>query len=378
MLLYITAEDVFGDAAPERRRPRAPEGLPATLSALYDRGMRHHQRPFALLGAEKDELEGTPDWKLDRLVIRIALYCREKMGLEPGTRAAVFGPLGWLWPAAEFAIQGFSAVSVGIEHDLEEAALVGALRDAQPRVIFATDGASAARILELRAQGLLTETTLVVEDAGSPSGEVFPLGQLLQLGGTLDTAERAQAFRMMCRGARPESEALWHVHAGGIERLTHAQGMERVAARLRSRPPAVGDVVYLQPPRVTLDGRLALATFLGDGLTEAVLARDGAATDEVAGLRPHGMRVAAEWLEATCRGRGPRWPGGLDRRRARRRLQTVLGNRLRWVETERPVDGSTVAALAAVGVTASGEGESESRCARVRGGDDGVVAPATG
>jgi acyl-CoA synthetase (AMP-forming)/AMP-acid ligase II len=243
MRLYITAEDVLGGAAPERRRPLHVQGLPATLPALYDRGMRHHERRFALLRAEADELEGTPDWRLDRLVIRIALYCREKLGLEPGTRAAVFGPLGWLWPAAEFAVQGFSAVSVGIEHDLEDAALVDGLRSAQPRVIFSTDGASAARIRELQAQGLLTKTALVAAYPGPPAGEVRPFGQVLELGGTLDTAERAQAFRMMSRDARPDSEALWHVHAGGIERLTHAQAMERVAARLRSRPPAAGDVV---------------------------------------------------------------------------------------------------------------------------------------
>jgi hypothetical protein len=128
---------------------------------------------------------------------------------------------------------------------------------------------------------------------------------------------------------------------------------------------------------VTLDLRLALATFVGDGLTEAVLGRDGAAKDEVPWLRPHGMRVAGDWLEAACRGLGPRWPVGLDRRRARRRLQAVLGDRLRWVETERPVGDDTVAALAAAGAAVSGTRGLGSRLA-LTGGEDGLVAPATG
>jgi hypothetical protein len=314
--------------------------------------MRHHQRRFALVRPQGDGLAGDPDWKLDRLVIRIALYCREKLGLEPGSRAAICGPLGWLWPAAEFAIQGFSAVSVGIDPDLEDAALAAALVDAEPRVVFSTDGATASRIRGLRAQGLLPDMAHVAVDPGdgSSAGEDLSLGHVLDLGGTFDTPERAQAFRMMCRGAQPDREALWHVHAGGIARLTHVQAMEQIVARLHARPPAPGDVVYLQASRVTVAGRLALFAFVGDGLTETVFGRAGSAAEEVPRLRPHGLRVGADWLEATCRGHGPRWPGGLDRGRVRRALRGLLGDRLRYVETERQPNDETVAALAAAGV----------------------------
>src|SRR4029453_19579566 len=102
MLLYITAEDVLG-SAPEPRGPGPLQAVPATLGALYDRGMRHHARRVVLQCAE---LQAAPDWKLDRLVIRIALYGREKLGLEPGTRAVVFGRLGWLWPGPGGAGRG--------------------------------------------------------------------------------------------------------------------------------------------------------------------------------------------------------------------------------------------------------------------------------
>jgi hypothetical protein len=349
MLFYITAEDVLGDAAPQRRGPRPLPHIPSTVSALYDMGMRHHLRSSALRWPANGGLEAVPDWKLDRLVIRIALYCRENLRLEPGTRAAVFGRLSWLWPAADFAILGFGATSLGIEHDVADVALVAALRDAEPRLIFTTDGASTARLVELRARGLLPETAIVGVAAGTEASELLPIERLLELGGTLDTAERAQAFRMVCRGALAESQALWHLGDRGIERMTHARAMERITGRLRSRPPGADDLVYLQPPRATLGSRLALAAFVGDGLTQAALGRDGAASDEGARVRPTGMLVAADWLEAACAGRGPRFPAGLDRRAARRRLRECFGDRLRWIETERPVDEATKAAVAAAG-----------------------------
>jgi hypothetical protein len=63
------------------------------------------------------------------------------------------------------------------------------------------------------------------------------------------------------------------------------------------------------------------------------------------------MMVSAEWLEEICRDQGPRWPGGLDRPWARRRLLERLGDRLRWVETRETVGDGTTRALDAAGVT---------------------------
>ena len=346
MLLYITAEDVFGDA-PAPGAPRPHPGAPATLGALYDQGMRHHRRRAVLHCAE---LGAVPDWKLDRLVIRIALYGREKLGLEPGSRAAVFGRPGWLWPAVESAVQGWGATAVGIAHDAPDDALLPALREAAPRFVVATDAESANRLLELRTRGDAARLPLVAPRSAAAAGEVLALEQLLELGGTFDTAERAQAFRLMCRRLEPQTEALWHVSASGIVRLRHEQAVERAGARLRTRPPQWGDLVQLLPARVTLGLRVALAACVGDGWSETVLGQDAAASEAVAGLRPHVLRASASWLEAACRGCEPRWPAALGRRGARQRLKQRLGERLRRVESEGRVDEATAATLAAAGI----------------------------
>jgi hypothetical protein len=357
VLLYIRVEDVLGDTAPQPRRRRSLDALPPTLCLFYDTAMRHHARAAALRLPEEREREALPDWKLDRLVIRIALYGREKLGLEPGTRALVFGKLGWLWPVVELAVQGFGAAAVGVEHDVDDAALLDALRRAEPRFVVATDRDSARRVVELRRSGLLSKVAIVADEPGGTAGEALPLGQLLELGGTLDTPERAQAFRLLCRRVEPEAEALWHVGGRGTLRLSHALAMERLRARIEARAPAGGDVLYVQQPRATLAARLAIAAAIGDGLTEAVFGGEAATSAQLAALRPHGLLASAAWLESLCQGQGPRWPAALDARRARRRLQERLGDRLRWAETERPTDAATAAALAAAGIDGVAEDE---------------------
>ena len=138
--------------------------------------------------------------------------------------------------------------------------------------------------------------------------------------------------------------------ARGVVRLTHQAAMARTAPALRARPALEGDVAYVDAPRVTLRKRLALAAFVGDGHTTTALGREGQAAEDVAELKPHKVLASEPWLSAACDGRGPRWPAGLDRRRAGRRVQDALGGRLRWVEVASPASSETARALAAAGV----------------------------
>jgi hypothetical protein len=350
MLLYITAEDVFGDGAPERQGPRPLHRIPETVAGLYDLGLRHHLRPAAMAWPRDDGFESVPDWKLDRLAIRTALFGRERLGVEPGDRVAVFGRLGWPWPVVDFAALGFGSVAVGLEHDLADAVLVDILGQAIPRVVFASDPESAERLRRLHGEGRLGEATLVAE--GLPEEErLLPLARLQELGSILDTAERAQGFRAVSRQIDAGSEAYWHAGPEGLARLTHREAMERVEPWLRAHPAVGGDVAYVEGPRVSLGTRLAVAGFVGDGNTTTALGLETRTDKDVAALRPHKMVVSSEWLESACRGQGPRWPGGLDRPWARRRLLDRLGGRVRFIETTSGVGAETARALDIAGVT---------------------------
>jgi hypothetical protein len=298
-----------------------------------------------------DGFEPVPDWRLDRLAIRVALYGREKLGVEPGGRVALFGRLGWVWPVVDFAAMGFGALPVGIEDDASDAVVTRALADATPRVIFASDSESAERLQAIQRDGGAGDATIVAE--GLARGEsVVPLEEVLEKGSILDTAERAQSFRAVSRQISPQSDALWHFAGDGVTRLTHAEAMARIVPMLRSRPAVDGDVAYLSGPRTDLATRLALAAFVGDGRTTTALGQGDPPEKDVQALRPHKMIVPASWLEAACRDQGPRWPGGLDRPWARRRLLERLGDRLRWVETPYPVSEATARALQVATVSA--------------------------
>jgi len=359
MLLYITAEDVFGSDTPERRGPRPLHTIPSTVAGLFDLGLRHHVRPAAMTWWTDGTLEAVPDWRLDRLAIRLALFGRERLGLEPGERLAVLGRLGWLWPALDFAAMGFGVLPVGLEHDLPDDAVASVFAEAAPRAAFATDAESAERLKRLRGTGRLGGATVVGEGLTNEEG-LRPLAQVVDLAAILDTPERAQAFRAHSRQVAAGSPALWHAGPRGLVRLTHQAAMAKTAPVLRARPAGEGDVAYIDAPRVTLRKRLAMAAFVGDGHTTTALGREGRAAEDVAALQPHKLLASETWVEAACDGRGPRWPAGLDRRWARRRVQDGLGGRLRWVEVGSAPSDDTVRALAAAGVTLDvrdGEGE---------------------
>ncbi|HEX9185580.1 MAG TPA: AMP-binding protein, partial [Vicinamibacteria bacterium] len=343
MLLYITAEDVFGSGTPERRGPRPLHTIPSTLPGLYDLGLRHHVRSAAMEWWTDGTLEAVPDWKLDRLAIRLALFGRERLGMEPGERVAVLGPLGWLWPSVDFAAMGFGVLAIGLEHDLPDDAVASVFAEAAPRAAFAADAEAAGRLLRLRRAGRLGGAMVIGEGLPEEEG-LLPLAGLLDLAAVLDTAERAQAFRAFSRQVAPESPALWHVGARGAVRLTHQAAMAQVAPRLQARPASEGDVAYVDAPRVTLRKRLGMAAFVGDGHTTTALGRSGRATEDVAEVRPHKVLASEPWVAASGDGGGSRWPLGLDRRWARRRVRGGLGGRLRWVEVDRAVSGETARA----------------------------------
>jgi acyl-CoA synthetase (AMP-forming)/AMP-acid ligase II len=361
MLLYVTLEDVLGNA-PEGGPPQPPPGIPATVAALYDLGMRHHDRRAVFLHWQESRLEETPDWRLDRLVIRLALYCRERLDLQPGDRVAVFGKLGLLWPAAEFAALGFGAVAVGLDPELGDDALAYALTEAAPRIAVATDALSADRLVRLRSSAGFPEHVIVPQGFPARDPALHRLDQVLEAGGSLDTPERAQNFRAASRSQAPDAPALWHFAPGaagngsGYIRLTHAQAMTRIAERLRDRPAQEGDVAYVEAPRVTLATRLALHAFVGDGHTAAVLGREGGAPEDVPALRPHRLLASAAWVdrawtEAETASPGPLWRRLLAPRGSlRRALALRLGDRARWIETHGPVAGRVEAGLRSLGI----------------------------
>src|SRR5262245_57955014 len=243
MLLYVTTGE------PQDKEARPLHTIPKTVCGLYDMGMREHSRKALLLHREGDNWVETPDWRFDRLVIRIAVYARERFDLKAGERLAIMGPLSPLWLAGEFAILGLAGAAVALSPALSDEEIVRALWTTKARLALATDGECGARLLRLRARAEALETVIGPDGAGNGDGAFLGLGPFFELADTLDTAERAQAFRAIARAVEPDVVALWHF-APGIapmtHGLTHAQAMSAIREHLLALPAHAGDLAYVQ------------------------------------------------------------------------------------------------------------------------------------
>ena len=347
--------------------------LPETLNRLHARAMREHARPSALLFREGGEWRSTPDWRLDRHVIRLALYLGERLGIGPGQRVAVISELRPEWLIADLAALGLGAVSVAIDPRLRGDQLTTALEDAAPRVTFASPA----------AQGLLER----LDGRAPPYGELVSLGPStarieaapldgwLELGGTLDTPERAQSFRALAREVGPERPALRHYRqqSGGWERLelTQGEGVARLRALGLHEAARPGDLAYVSDPAVSPAARLALYAFLGDGHTTTALAPPGQELSDLAALHPTGIvapaAVLAEVVRASAASakEGPGSGGWLRRvarqapharaRTNRHAIRDTLGGRARWIGSTDRLDAVLAERLGSIAVVADTE-----------------------
>ena len=254
-------------------------------------------------------LQAVPDWKLDRLVIRIALYGRERLGLEPGTPGRRVRRPGWLWPVA-------TSPSRASGPPAWESSTMSRTTRSRPPSATPSRGSSRDRRRErcaapgAAAAGRCPGTALIAEGAGG-SGESAPARPAAR-------ARRHARHRRARAGvphAVPRSVPVERRRCGtwgragpsGSRTRRRWSGSRRGSARSRPQP---GDVVYLRPPSATLAARLALAAFVGDGLTETALGGDGRPRGGRAARARTSCRSTRAWVESGCRRPGPRWPAG--------------------------------------------------------------------
>jgi acyl-CoA synthetase (AMP-forming)/AMP-acid ligase II len=272
---------------------------PGTLAGLFLAAMRRHDRAAVLLQHDGVKWRETPDWRLERQVIRLALFLRDRARLGPGDRVAIVSRLRPEAVAAELAAIAQGAAAVTMDPDLPPDVVRGAIEEAAPAVAFVPDAAARDRAAGARA---------VLCFDGKAEG-AWAFCEALDLGGTLDTPERAQSFRAQAREVAPDSCALGYLAGSdGALRchfLSHAEAVARIHA-LRAESPARKGAVALLAAPPTLAARLALLSFVFDGSTTCAVGTPGR---EVAGLRP-------DWVVGPAGVPGSARPAGPAPRRA--------------------------------------------------------------
>ncbi len=247
-----------------------------TLARMFLAAMRRHDRAAVLLHHDGVKWRETPDWRFERQVIRLALFLRDRARLAPGDRVAIVSGLRPESLVAELAAVTQGAAAVAIDPDLPPAAVRRAVEETAPAVAFVADAPAGEGSFGARA---------VLCFQGKAEG-AWAWSEALDLGGTLDTPERAQSFRAQAREVPADCRALGYLAGSdGLSRcecLTQAEAVERMRALRTGSPARKGAVAYLLAPP-TVAARLALLSFVVDGSTTCAV---GAPGREVAGLQP--------------------------------------------------------------------------------------------
>jgi acyl-CoA synthetase (AMP-forming)/AMP-acid ligase II len=218
-----------------------------TLAALHLAVERRHERDAVMRRWTGERWDATPDWRFHRHVMRVALYLAERAGVKHGDAVALVASMSPEWLVADWATVIQGAVAVVVDADITGAALAAAWSQRRPRVVFVDDAGAlervtvAARAAETPLETVIAVGALEADLARASGARVVAYSEALDLGGTLDTAERANAMRAIARQVRPSTEAVAHLAAA--EPTTHGDVVGRVRTRWSSSPARKGDVV---------------------------------------------------------------------------------------------------------------------------------------
>jgi acyl-CoA synthetase (AMP-forming)/AMP-acid ligase II len=343
-----------------------------TLARLHLAAERRHDRAALLQGWDGARVWTMPDWRFHRQVLRIALYLQEAAGVHAGDRVALLAPLGTPWLVAEWAAFLLGAASVAINPWWPSSLVAGTLAEVAPRVVLFGRSTETATVQSsetsesideyVDALGAMTSLEEIVVLDPTIAARLLRArvwSEVLDLGGTLDTAERAQRLREQARAIGADAPAMIQIERGSetdggttSTSLTHRD----VLRRLRRAPPRAerGDVAYVACAAPTLPMRLALSAFVTDGYTRTVLGTHGREAEQIAEVHPHKIVAPREVVEralapdaidaslshahglavrariATWLGRAPIIGPMARRLRAREDARAALGGRVRW------------------------------------------------
>ncbi len=265
--------------------------------------------------------EDTPRWRFYRNIMRAGLYLKERVRLMPGDRVVVLAPLRAERLVAEWAAVAQGAVVATLDPDTPVDVLTLTFARLAPRVAFVSGSRELERVRSAMTAGV---DIIAFDDAASSEQPAVLWSDVLDRGGTLDTAERALAFRASARALRPEMPAVAHAtrHVDGASSWkvsTHAEivrGLVDLWSRAPARPRDVAYVVDVARPG---GPRLALWALVADGLTTVVIGTPRREAEELVELRPNLVVGPPETLERAARlmqlerGRASRVAGWLRR-----------------------------------------------------------------
>jgi hypothetical protein len=282
-----------------------------TLGTLYLRAERAAAGRIVVRERETAGWRDVPGWRFHRQVIRVGLFLRERLGLRRGDCILVVSELRSERLVAEWAGVARGALVATLDPRAPTRAVASALAQLSPRVVFAASYADRTRVLECGGAGTaLAVVTFEPHEADKGSPWAWPA--VLDLGGTLDTAERAQLFRSEARAIEPPEPALAYLEAGAAaaaadepwQRATHGELARRIAELVPPWPPEEGGTAYVHEGALSSGSRLALWGLLADGRSTLAIGTPGQEAADLRGLEPRLFVVPQEAVDRVVPPRG--------------------------------------------------------------------------
>lgn len=312
----------FGESAPSQ-----PVSEGQTISELHLRAERSSARKVVTKHWADGRWVDMPAWRFYRQVIRVGLYLRERLQVRPGDHIALLSPLRPEWIVAESAIVVQGAAVASLHTGLSIEVLASAFAQLAPKATFAAGASELAQLTELSKRGVNVGAIIGFDgSAGSGAAATSPASgsatppagthgsvqtwyQVLDLGGTLDTAERALKFRALARSIGRDTPALAHAEGNNgtteWKFLTQGEVVQRIED-LRSSP---GDIAYVSASYLPVSTLLAVRAFVADGRTTIVVGSPGREAVEIAELAPQVIVASSEVIEHAVRPRPARSDG---------------------------------------------------------------------
>jgi hypothetical protein len=143
----------------------------------------------------------------------------------------------------------------------------------------------------------------VVSLDGESDNGVMPWKGLLDLAGSLDSAERAQAFRASARDVRTEMPAVAHLEGRSASWTfaTHGNVVSRMVEFWDRFPPRRGETAYVVDAGGPARLRLPLWAFVADGESTLVVGTRGREQEELAEVRPATIAMPLDALPLAAR-----------------------------------------------------------------------------
>lgn len=283
MSTSIEPSSLFGESAD-----------PENLGLLHLAVERKHDRPAVLKRRVGDTWQDTPDWRFHRHAIRISLYLRERGQLTAGDRVALVCGLRPESTVVQWAALTQGMATAAIDPALPDAELAAHLAALAPRAVF-VEGDNLDRVMA--CLGSARSSTVVVLD-GAAAGQALSWSEVLDLGGSLDTAERANNLRGHARALPPETPALGDaVGTNGSVAwrfLSHREVVRRVQRVWERSRIARGDVAYVTGGVPSLTTSVACLAFTADGYTQVIVGAKENELDEIVMARPHKIIASVE------------------------------------------------------------------------------------